>query len=230
MVETILLTLAFSAGFVSFLNPCGFIVLPAYISHLFTRELKRRRPLTNLLLGLEAGGVASLGVVALFAIIGAAIVGVSRAIAQYFPWVNVALGLILIAIGLALLAGLKIGFVSRLHAVVPKGRRRLLGFFQYGLVYAAGSFGCTLPVFISVVVAALTSGSFVDGLYVFLAYSVGMSVPMITVSTAVLTAQQPFVNFLHRIMARINAANAAIIMMVGVFLLIRNLQFLKILP
>jgi hypothetical protein len=65
---------------------------------------------------------------------------------------------------------------DRLAARMGAAARRggLGGYAAYGLAYGLASFGCTLPIFLTVVGSALVVHGFLAGLLEFLLYSLGM--------------------------------------------------------
>ena len=69
MVEIALASLAFSAGLVSFVNPCGFALLPVYFTYYFKNEnLEKSSFFRRLFFGLLMGLTVSLGFAVVFAI------------------------------------------------------------------------------------------------------------------------------------------------------------------
>ena len=71
MANYALFSLAFSAGLVSFINPCGFAMLPVYVTYYFKNEgLEKASAIRRIFAGLIFGFMVSLGFAAAFSIIG----------------------------------------------------------------------------------------------------------------------------------------------------------------
>ena len=91
---------------------------------------------------------------------------------HYAKWLSIVIGLGLIALGIALLAG------YRLPLTTPRldrgGRTRSIpSMFVFGISYAVASVGCTLPIFLGVVFGSITRNGFLSGMVSFLLYGAG---------------------------------------------------------
>lgn len=221
MADIILLSFAFAAGMAAFFNPCGYAVLFAYISRFFTNKEKETGVKKTLLHGLAIGMIATLGFITVFALAGLGIAFVSRSIIELIPWINFFLGFLLIGIGAYLLTGRAISINTHIGKVNPN-QTSSLSFYKYGIVYATASLGCVLPIFISVVVSGLASGSLTGGMGVFLAYSIGMGLVMTIVSIALATSKNALVNRLKKFAPHINKINALILIALGLYLVQRQ--------
>lgn len=221
MIDVVLLSFAFAAGVAAFFNPCGYAVLIAYISHFFSTKEKKTGVKRNLLHGLSIGIIATIGFLTVFALTGLGIAFVSRSIAELIPWINFFLGFLLIGIGFYLLAGRTVSLNTHVGKINPN-QTSALSFYKYGIIYAAASLGCVLPIFISVVVSGLASGSLTGGLGVFLAYSVGMGIVMTIVSIALATSKNALVNKIKKFAPHINKINAVILIALGIYLVQRQ--------
>src|SRR5690606_23405751 len=108
--------LPLTAGFVAAFNPCGVVLLPAYVTYLLAAQPSpvaappaagaESPPGTPppggsppLLQGLLAGAGMTAGVVAVFGVVGAAAAGVSTAVMQAAPWLAVLVGAGLLVYG-----------------------------------------------------------------------------------------------------------------------------------
>lgn len=178
------LVLAFAGGLVATVNPCGFAMLPAYLSFLMSADSDA--PPTGpeaVLRGLRVGLVVSAGFLIVFALAGVLLSTGAQAIIGVIPWVAVVIGVGLVGLGVWLLTGrpLPIRVPAPKQGVHGRGAPALLGF---GIAYALASLSCTLPVFLTVVAGTLTRQSVPAGVAVFGAYAVGMTLPLLGVSVA----------------------------------------------
>jgi len=103
------LALAFTAGLVATVNPCGFAMLPAYLSwYLGTDDSPTGQPpvlADRPGRALVVGGTASLGFLVVFGITGSLITAGVRSFIDYMPWVALVIGAALAMLGVALLSG-----------------------------------------------------------------------------------------------------------------------------
>lgn len=217
---------AFGAGMVSAVNPCGFAMLPAYLSlYLGAQEagFAQRSVAARASRGLLVGGVVSLGFVLLFALVGALISAGGRFLMQAMPWVATLIGLGLIGLGIAMLLGRSI-YASGLERLASRvgdpTRLSLRGFFLFGVAYGAASLSCTLPVFLVVVGSALTSGGFQTGLAQFVSYAMGMSVVLVSLTLALALLKHGLVAWLRRAVPYVQRAAAVLLLVAGSYIVV----------
>lgn len=167
------LALAFGAGLVATVNPCGFAMLPSFVSYYLGASVSGKGGPGRVAEGLWVGLVLTAGFMAVFGSAGMAFSLGAQAVVQIVPWVTIVVGLALMALGGWLLAGKYLVIpVPGLRRPEGAGYRSMLAF---GMAYAVGSLSCTLPVFLVVVSAAVSAGSPLGILGVVLAYGLGMS-------------------------------------------------------
>lgn len=181
---------AFGVGMFAAVNPCGFALLPAYLGfYMGDHGTSDRGLLSSLLRAGQVSLMVTLGFVVLFGVIGLVLSLLSSTIASLFPLVGLIVGVALVILGGRMLGG------ASLHSeLADKIARRAglqareissRGYLAYGVAYGAASLGCTLPLFMVVVVFPLTNGGFTTGLLQFLLYALGMGsvVTVLTLST-----------------------------------------------
>src|SRR5436305_2003394 len=96
------LSIAFTAGGLAVVNPCGFPLLPAFLSFYLGADERQLPPApTRIVQGLVVGGAVALGELALFAVVGLPVTLGVGAIADAVPWVGLATGAVLAVAGLA---------------------------------------------------------------------------------------------------------------------------------
>ena len=217
---TTLAGLALSAGFISAFNPCGFAMMPAYLSYfLGTEGDKRLNPAQSIFRGLKVGLTLCTGFMAVFAAIGAlASTVLSRsAIESRVAWVTFVLGIVMGVLGLAMLRGFEPKL--RLPRLQRGGEsRRLSSIFLFGVSYAVVSLGCTMPVFFGTVVSAFSSRSFFDGLLVFIAYGGGLCAVIMVLTLAMAVARTEVIAKMRRILPHVNRISGGFLVVVGAFL------------
>lgn len=162
---TAALALAFSAGMVATLNPCGFAMLPAYLSFFMGIKEEHRSRGAVMRSALRVGVIVSFGFLLVFGIAGIIITGVSRSVAtQWIPWLALVVGVGIGVLGVALLLGyeLRVGLPEPGRGTKDRGYRSVVSF---GVSYAVASLSCTLPVFLTVVATQITQRSFASGIF-----------------------------------------------------------------
>ena len=89
-----LIGLAFAAGLVAALNPCGFAMLPAYLALVVRGEGNGERSdaLTALSRAVAATAAMALGFIAVFGTFGLLTVAAASTVQRYLPYVTVAIG------------------------------------------------------------------------------------------------------------------------------------------
>ena len=177
------LALAFAAGLVATVNPCGFAMLPAYLSYFMGLEEDQASRGRAMRSALAVGAVVSTGFLVVFGLAGLLITAGFRFVIGAIPWFAVVVGVGVVALGIALLLGreITVGLPKAHRAASGRGYRSV---FLFGVSYAVASLSCTLPVFLTVVAAQVTRGSFVSGVATFLAYASGMALVLMAITVA----------------------------------------------
>jgi cytochrome c-type biogenesis protein len=214
------LGLAFAAGLVATVNPCGFAMLPAYLSYFMGLEgddHDEGEPDAGVGAALRVGAIVSLGFLLVFGTTGLLINAGVRAIIDWIPYVALGVGVVMVVLGAAMLRGyqLSIGF---LKVQGGTGSRDTKSVFTFGVSYALASLSCTLPVFLSVVVGSVTATNFVSGFLTYIAYGVGMSVLLIAVTLAVAFARQGIVRHLRSMLRHVQRVSAVFLIVAGAYI------------
>lgn len=208
--------LALAAGLLAAVNPCGFALLPAYLSLLVVGDESPGR-LTAVGRALALTGAMTVGFVLVFGAFGLLAGPAADAVAENLPWVSVVIGLVLAGLGVWLLAGrdlptLKIG-ANRGPAVT----RRFWSMVAFGASYAIASLGCTIGPFLAVVVSAFRTDSAGAGVGLFLTYAAGMALVVGSVALAVALAKVSFVRGLRRAAPVVSRIGGALLVVAGLY-------------
>jgi cytochrome c biogenesis protein CcdA len=216
------LALAFSAGMVATANPCGFAMLPAYLSYFLGLDVSgtttesdgpQRAPVTR---ALAVSAAVTAGFLVVFGIMGFAWSSVSGVIGTRLPWFTLVVGIGLVGLGIAMLRGFQP--VVSLPKVELDARRRELGsMFLYGISYAIASLSCTIPIFIGIVSTTLERESLVSGVVTFLAYGLGMGMTLAILTMAVALARTGIVRTFRRVLPHINTISGVLLIVAGAF-------------
>jgi cytochrome c biogenesis protein CcdA len=215
-MEQDLVGLAFAAGLVAALNPCGFAMLPAYLTLVVRGEGTTQLVAVGRALGATAA--MALGFLTVFSAFGLLAVSVASTVQRYLPYVTVVIGIVLVALGIWLLSGRKLAILnpfSRSYRWEPT--TRIGSMFGYGVGYAIASLSCTVGPFLAVTVASLRGSPILDGLLIYLAYGAGITVIVGVLAIAVAFARSALVDRLRRIALYTNAISAALLVLVGLY-------------
>lgn len=211
--------LAFAAGLVATVNPCGFAMLPAYLSYFMGLEGAEEDEEQGASVGqaLKVGGIVSLGFLFVFGTTGLLINAGVRSIIDWIPYVALGVGVLMVLLGIAMFRGyeLSIGF---LKVQGGTGSRDTKSVFTFGVSYALASLSCTLPVFLSVVVGSIATASFVSGFLTYIAYGLGMSVLLMALTLAVAFAKQGLVTRLRSMLQHVQRISAVFLIVAGVYI------------
>jgi cytochrome c biogenesis protein CcdA len=215
---------AFGAGMAAAANPCGFGMLPAYLSlYLGSREdeFAKRSPIARMLRALLVGATVSSGFTLLFGLAGIIISAGGSALLGAAPWMGIFVGAALILLGLWVLAGRSVyfsafgRFASRVGDPTNVSAR---GFFLFGLAYGAASLSCTLPVFLVVMGSGIAAGGFLAGAEQFFGYSLGMASVFVVLTLALAFCKQGMVARLRKVVPYVQLASAVLLVLAGAYI------------
>lgn len=211
--------LALSAGVLAAVNPCGFALLPAYVSLLITGDDPADTPPPGVALrrALTLTAAMTAGFVAVFGTFGLLAAPAADWLATRLPWVTVAIGILLAGLGGWLAAG------RELPSPVPKLRRapalsrRVGSLVLFGMSFAVASLGCTIGPFLGVVVASFAAGSAVQGVGLFVVYAAGMALVVGAIAVAVAVARQSVVTWMRRAASVLSRTAGAVMLAAGIY-------------
>ena len=221
-----LISLAFAAGLVAALNPCGFAMLPAYLVLVVRGEgAGHPETRTTTSTGLTAVGRAlaatagmGLGFLTVFGLFGALTISAGATVQRYLPYLVVVIGIVLVALGIWMLLGRELTLLTPRH---PGGRwaptARLGSMYGYGVSYAIASLSCTVGPFLAVTAAGLRRGSLIGSASIYLAYIAGLTLVVGVLAVAAAVASSAVVNRLRRILPYVNRISGALLILVGLY-------------
>ena len=197
-----LVGLAFVAGMVAAFNPCGFAMLPAYLTLVIDPQGSSQ--LTAVGRALAATGAMALGFLAVFGSFGLLTVSVASTVQRYLPYVTLTIGVALVALGA--------GSSGRWTPTA-----RLGSMFGYGVGYAIASLSCTIGPFLAVTGSSLRRGSLAQGVLVYLAYAAGIALVVGVLAVAVALASSSMVDRMRTVLPYINRISGLILVVVGLY-------------
>lgn len=218
-MDAALITLAVLAGALAAVNPCGFAMLPAYLSLLVGQgpDAEARGSTTAAVLraGRFSAGM-TLGFVAVFGAFGAVVTPLALSIERYLPVVTVFIGLVLLLVGAWLLTGHTLG----VPGLSGRGRgptSRWSTQVAYGATFALASLSCTVGPFLAVTSTALSDGRAWSLVAALLAYSLGMGTVVLVLAIAAATAAASLTAAVRRAAPLISRASGALLVVAGAY-------------
>lgn len=222
---------AFAAGMVATVNPCGFVMLPAFLTMYLTDQQgdatagsERSVPgLTrSLVKALYVSAALGAGFVLLFGGVGFAISSGARSFIQIFPWIGFFLGFIMAGLGAYLFAGGKL-YTARAQSAASRigtaSDTSVKGYFLFGISYAVASLSCTLPIFLGLISSSLATGGLLQATGQFLAYALGMTAVITVLTIGIAVFKGAMVNQVRKIMPYVHPISAGVLIMVGGYLI-----------
>ncbi|MGC8856407.1 MAG: cytochrome c biogenesis CcdA family protein [Anaerolineae bacterium] len=179
-ISQITVGLAFLAGIASFLSPCVFSLVPAYIGYLGGRAAGTSE-VDNRWTTFSHGLAFVLGFSVVFVLLGVAASAVGGLLFAARDWLTKIGGLIVIVFGLHMIGVFRIPFLEYDTRVstAPDRKWGYLSSALMGVFFSAGWSPCVGPVLGAILTLALNGGSIALGATLLTAYSAGLAVPFL---------------------------------------------------
>ncbi len=213
-MDPAVLSLAVAAGMLAALNPCGFALLPAWLTMVVERTGTSGR---SAAMGRAVGMAAAmtLGFVAVFGAFGAVIVPLALSLERYLPWATIVIGLALLGAGLVLASGREVTLrLPRWQRAPTGGWLTMVG---YGAAYALASLSCTVAPFVAVLASTSRAGGVGAGLAVVVAYAVGMGLLVGLLAVGVALAQNSLVGRVRGALPHVSRASGVLLVLAGAY-------------
>jgi cytochrome c-type biogenesis protein len=218
-MDPAVLTLALVAGAVAAFNPCGFALLPAYLS-LLVASPDGSSGATSQLTAIGRAGRFTAGMttgfVGVFGAFGLVVAPLALAVERYLPVLTVVVGAALVAVGMWLLSGrpLTLPLLTRRGRAPGTSWASQVG---YGATFAVASLSCTAAPFLAVTASALGSGGPVAVVVTYLAYAVGMGAVVGALALASATASVGLAARLRRAAPVLSRISGALLVLAGTY-------------
>jgi len=215
------LAFAFTAGLFATVNPCGWAMLPSFVSYYLgsREEGYEQRPLASRAAeGVYLGLLVTAGFLAVFGTAGIVISAGLRVVVKYMPFAALAVGIALVLLGLWLLAGKNLP-VSLPVPQLEVRARNLQSVFLFGMAYAFASLSCTLPVFLAVVGASLATAGFAGSLAMFLSYAAGMATVLMSVALGAALLKSAVAQWFRKLLPYVHRLGAGLLVLAGLYLI-----------
>ncbi len=208
---------SFMLGVLAAVNPCGFVLLPAYLMYFLgidaTNAEHRRAPLRRALL---VSAAVSTGFLLVFLVIGT----ISRLFTQWIElnakYAGFAVGVVLIGVGIAMLFGWKPAFAT--PTINRSNERSMRAMFVFGVAYAVASIGCTIGFLTTAIFGSIGRNGFASGVLSLVLYGLGMSLLVTTLTISLAAAHTGLLRFLKRSLPYMDRIAAMVILLTGAYL------------
>lgn len=225
-MDPILISFSFLAGLQAFFAPCSLALIPAYIGYFLKQETESASKRQQLFFGFKAGSFTSLGLLSVYVVFGLILTFFGRLIAPVFPWIELAAGGLLVFMGSSTLLGYE--FAIKPPVTIQTKANGSKRFYLFGVAYAFGALGCTLPIFLLVIFQSLAQKGILGGVVNFFIYALAMSSLMIVFSMISSLSKSAMQKFLVRYMGLIQKSGGILILLAGVYLIYLALQVISI--
>lgn len=212
------LSFAVAAGLVAALNPCGFAMLPAYLTLVVLGDDDRggapRGRSATVGRALLATVLMALGFLLVFGAFGLVVAPLASSLQRYLPAITVVIGAALVGLGIWMLTG------RELTVLLPTSGRgaptgRLGSMFGYGVAYAIASLSCTIGPFLVVTSATFGAGSILEGIVAYLGYAAGMTLVVGVLATTVALGGAAVAARARRMLPFVNRTAGGLLVIVG---------------
>lgn len=179
--------LAFLAGLASFLSPCVFSLVPAYIGYLGGRSAASAGGQYNRWLTFSHGLAFVLGFSVVFILLGVATSALGVLLFNMREVLAKVGGVVVIIFGLHMTGILRIPFLDYdlRSQSTPDRSRGYLASALMGVFFSAGWSPCVGPVLGAILTLALSGGSIAQGVQLLSAYSAGLAIPFLLASVQI---------------------------------------------
>lgn len=209
------LAFALGAGMLATVNPCGFAMLPGYLTLVIAGGGEASRT-ARVGRALAASALMTAGFVAVFGVFGLLSLPLRGALQQYLPVVTLAIGVVMVVLGVLLLAG------RQLTLLLPKPARgapstRIVSMAGYGVAFAVASLSCTIGPFLAATGVALRGGDLTTGLTTFVAYALGMGLVVAVLAVAAALASTAVAAGIRRALPHVPRIGGVLLLVTGAY-------------
>ena len=224
-MEHISLIVAFGAGLLSFLSPCVLPLVPVYLASLYGPGIFDARIRVHVFLHSLSFIV---GFSIIFTALGAIVGLTGYAINLNWAVLNKIAGSLLIALGLFMLAALKVPWLNYEKRLAPSmsSTTGYLRSFLIGATFSVSWIPCVAPVLGGILALASVRATAWQGAYLLAAYSLGLGLPFLIVG-ATFDSIMPLLKRIRRYSGLIYIISGLLLIAIGILILTNNLVWLS---
>ena len=218
--DTIITSL--SLGLLATTSPCVLPLYPGFLAYLSGGQEGLANSRGRYFLGV----FVLMGVLAMMLALGGVIALLSVSIGSVLSIIIPVADLLIITLGILLLLD-KNPFKALPQIQVPVFSNPYLNAFLYGLLYGPIALPCSGPLVVGIFAFSLTAGEALSKLWVFLWFGLGFGIPLLALSLLSGAAQRSITRLFARHSRAINLIGGIILVVVGIYDLIVNWEFLR---
>ncbi len=218
-ISEVTVGLAFLAGLASFLSPCVFSLVPAYIGYLGGRAAGGENNASNRWITFTHGLAFVLGFSVVFIVLGVAVSMAGGLLYDVRNWLAKIGGIVVIIFGLHMIGVFRIPFLeydTRVNTA-PNQKWGYLSSALMGVFFSAGWSPCVGPVLGTILTLAINGGSIILGAKLLTAYSAGLAIPFLVAALGIGWVTTILRKY-GKVMRYVEIAMGVILVVVGVML------------
>lgn len=211
---------AFLAGMASFLSPCVFSLVPAYVGYLSGRSVSTPESKGDHRWSTISHGIAFVsGFSIVFILLGLGASAIGNILYDVRPWLTKFGGVVVVLFGLNMVGIIRIPFLQydTRRQIAPNRRWGYLSSVLMGVFFSAGWSPCVGPVLGTILTLSLSGGSISQGGILLSAYSAGLAIPFLLAATQISLVTSVIRRY-GKVMRYVEIATGIILLVVGVFL------------
>lgn len=218
---------AFLAGLASFLSPCVFSLVPAYVGYLGGRAAGGEATESNRWVTFSHGLAFVLGFSVVFVTLGVAASALGSLLFDLRTWLAKIGGVVVILFGLHMIGVFRIPFLEydiRVHSM-PDRKLGYLSSALMGVFFSAGWSPCVGPVLGAILTLAFNGGSLATGTTLLTAYSAGLGIPFLVAALGIGWVSTILKKY-SKTMRYVEIAMGVILVVVGIMLFAGTFELL----
>jgi cytochrome c-type biogenesis protein len=215
----ITLGLAFLAGLASFLSPCVFSLVPAYVGYLGGRAVGGETTENNRFVTFTHGLAFVLGFSFVFVTLGIATSAFGRLLFDLRFVLSKVGGIVVAVFGLHMIGVFRIPFLEYDTRVqqLPDRKWGYLSSALMGVFFSAGWSPCVGPVLGAILTLVLNGGSISQGASLLSAYSAGLAIPFLIAALGVGWVSLTLRKY-SKVMRYVEVAMGIVLVIIGIML------------
>ncbi|RDU23775.1 cytochrome c biogenesis protein CcdA [Anaerosacchariphilus polymeriproducens] len=201
--------ISFLEGIITFISPCLLPMIPLYITYFARGSENKKKTLIN-----AVGFV--IGFTIVFVSLGAFAGSLGSLVRGHRNIVNIITGSVVVVLGLNFLGIIKINFLNSTHKLQFENKGN--GFVTsiiFGIVFSIGWTPCVGAFLGSALMLASKQGSALQGIFMLIAYSIGLGIPFI-VSAFLIDRMKGTFDFIKKHYNIINKIAGIFLLIVGI--------------
>lgn len=219
---------AFFAGMISFLSPCIFPLVPAYLAQLTGTTISNNQIQANRSLILSRSIGFIIGFTIIFLLLGASSSLIGKLFLDYRTLLERIGGIIIAIFGLQMagIISIKMLLSEKRLNYTPKKTSSFFGSVMFGFLFATGWSPCVGLTLSAILILAGQTESMAMGMFMLLIYSFGMGIPFIIVAL-LWSKSLNKMRKLNKWIPKIQKVSGYVMIMLGILLFTGHFQLIS---